>query len=471
MLKKTIIFFFVIILKDVNSQKMESEWIRKLSATKYNSGASIALNAKSEIYAIGNFTGELKMDSINFKSIFSSEGTDMFISKFDTQGNLIWINSVGGDSIDNIKSIAVDKYDNSYTIGYFKGTVDFDPGAGISNITSYGKSDIFILKLDSNGSFKWVRQLGSSAEEQGYKIELDANMDIYVTGWFGDTINILNTTLRVSPQNHNEILMAKLDSLGRIIWAKSLGIPSGDDLHTFILDKTCNIYLTGMFKGKVDFNPGKERYYLKSKYYYAKYISKFDLNGNFKWARSVKVNTYNLAPVIAVDKEGSVYTSGHFEGTADFNSNDKHFKVKSSKNRNLFILKLDSLGHFIWVRIIEGNFYTNESSMVIDTFGYIYSTGCFLGKINYQVNNKSIELNSFGNSDVFILKLDKIGQLISIDKIGGNGFDYGVDIKTLGDGYIYTMGIIEGNLEETRSDKHKFVFFGSNFIYIAKLKT
>lgn len=470
MTKKLTLLICLTVLKNMNSQKKESDWLRQLSASSYIFGTSMSINTKSEIYAIGNFTGTINWDSDGLDSTFSSKVANIFISKIDGHGNLIWIKVLGGDSIVNIQSIAVDQYDNSYTIGYFSGTVDFDPSSGISNLTSRGKSDIFILKLDCNGNIKWVRQFGGSFDEQGYKIELDATRNIYITGWFEGTMNISNTTLKVSPKNHNEILMTKLDSLGSMIWSKSLGIPTGDNRHSFILDKTGNIYFTGMFHGKVDFNPGKEKYYLKSKHYIAKYISKFDLNGNFKWAKSVEINTHNVAPVIAVDKEGNLFTSGHFEGTADFNTNDGHFRVKSSKNRDMFILKVDSLGHFVWVKIIEGNFSTNESSMDIDTFGCIYSTGCFFGKINYEVNKKSMELNSFGNNDAFILKLDKFGQLISIDKIGGNGFDYGVDIKTLGGDNIYTMGIFEGNLVETKSDLYKYVYFGSNSIYIAKLK-
>ncbi|MBK7669533.1 MAG: SBBP repeat-containing protein [Sphingobacteriaceae bacterium] len=69
--------------------------------------------------------------------------------------NLVWAKKLGGTGDEFGKTIAVDASGNVYTAGFFTGTTDFDPGAGISNLTSSGGFDIFVSKLDASGNFAW----------------------------------------------------------------------------------------------------------------------------------------------------------------------------------------------------------------------------------------------------------------------------------------------------------------------------
>ena len=81
---------------------------------------------------------------------------------------------VGGTNWDEGTSIAIDNSSYVYTIGHFEGTVDFDPGTGIFNLTSVGEKDGFIFKLDSTGDFIWAKQFGDSAFVENNAIALDA---------------------------------------------------------------------------------------------------------------------------------------------------------------------------------------------------------------------------------------------------------------------------------------------------------
>lgn len=100
-----------------------------------------------------------------------------------------WAKSMGGADLDVGLSIDVDVSRNVYTTGYFKGTVDFDPGAGIANLTSIGSYDFFISKLDASGNFVWGKSLGGVNSDIGYSIVVDASGKVCTTGYYEGTVD------------------------------------------------------------------------------------------------------------------------------------------------------------------------------------------------------------------------------------------------------------------------------------------
>jgi methionine-rich copper-binding protein CopC len=106
------------------------------------------VDSSGNVYTTGYFFDTVDFDpGAGTSNLTSVGGTDIFVSKLDTSGNFVWVKQFGGTSNDNAYSIYVDSSGNVYTTGYFNGTVDFDPGAGTSNLTSVGGTDIFVSKL------------------------------------------------------------------------------------------------------------------------------------------------------------------------------------------------------------------------------------------------------------------------------------------------------------------------------------
>ena len=141
-----------------------------------------------------------------------------------------WAKRMGGPSDDASFSIAVDIYGNVYTTGSFSGTVDFDPGAGIFNLTSYDVTDIYILKLDVVGNFVWAKRMGGASVDDGISIGLDASGNVYTTGWFNGIVDFDPGVgiFNVSSLGSEDVFISKLDPAGNFLWAQRMG-GSGDD--------------------------------------------------------------------------------------------------------------------------------------------------------------------------------------------------------------------------------------------------
>ena len=220
---------------------------------------SIAVDSSGNVYTTGYFYGTADFDPGAGTSNLTSAGSyDVFVSKLDSSGNFLWAKSFGGTSSDHGYSIAVDSSGNVYTTGNFNGTVDFDPGAGTSNLTSAGNADVFVSKLDSSGNFLWAKSFGGTSFDISYSIAVDSSGNVYTTGYFSGAADFdpgAGTTT-LTPAVGPDVFVSKLDSSGNFVWAKSFGGTSSDYGYSIAVDSSGNVYTTGPFTGAADFDPG-----------------------------------------------------------------------------------------------------------------------------------------------------------------------------------------------------------------------
>lgn len=169
-----------------------------------------------------------------------------------------WAKSFGGGDFDQGNSITVDAAGNVYTTGYFQDTVDFDPGAGSANLTSAGSGDAFVQKLDAAGNFLWAKAFGGSADDIVASITVDAVGNVYTTGYFQGTVDFDPGagTDTLTSAGRGDVFVQKLDAAGNFLWAKALGGSGSDEGSSITVDAAGNVYTTGNFEGTADFDPG-----------------------------------------------------------------------------------------------------------------------------------------------------------------------------------------------------------------------
>jgi hypothetical protein len=171
-------------------------WVKKIGGTSSDYGQVIKKDKMGNLIAAGNYSGTIDLDpGSGVFNVTSNGSQDVFIVKLDSIGNFIWGKSVGGPSIDAVSDLKVDSDGNVYICGFFRGNADFDPSTAnfTLSISSSGISaDGFILKLDSNGSFVYVKQIGgtSAVDDHVFSIDLDNQGNLYATGYFNGTCDL-----------------------------------------------------------------------------------------------------------------------------------------------------------------------------------------------------------------------------------------------------------------------------------------
>lgn len=356
-----------------------------------------------------------------------------------------WAKQMGGTFYDDIgKSIATDGLGNVYTAGYFKGTGDFDPGSGTFNLVAYsGYSDIFISKLDASGNFIWAKSMGGTLDDACLSISIDVSGNIYATGYFQGTadFNPGSGTYNLTSLGVTDIFISKLDASGNFIWAKNMGGTADISGNSIAVDSAGNVYTTGNFQGSVDFNPSSGTFNLTSAGMQDIFMSKLDASGNFVWAKQIGGAVNDRGNSIKVNTSGEIYTTGYFTNTVDFDPGlGTSDLISPAGNTDIFILKLDASGNFAWAKNIGEALDDEGRSIALDASGNVFTTGCFYGTVDFDPSIGIVNLTSGGYRDIFISKLDGLGNFVWAKNMEGNVNDFGnaIDVDALGN--VYTTG-------------------------------
>ena len=320
-------------------------WAKVFYSLSGNAGNGIALDASGNVCVTGWFSAQTDFDPGLGDFLLVPVGGfnhDIFVAKLDASGEFIWAKNMGGSSTEQGKAIAVDGSNNIYTTGFFTDTLDFDLNGAVSPIVSAGGYDMFIQKLDPNGNFLWGKGIGGADGDEGKSIAVDVNGNVYTTGCFSGAVNFdTNGGMTwLSSMGNIDAFVQKLDPMGNLQWAKSIGGYSYDWGYDITVDASGASYVAGRFQGTVDFNPSSNAVHnLVGAGGFDGYVLKLDAAGNFKWARSMGGLGYDFAYGVAVDGNGNVFTTGSFTGTVDFDPSQDTTSLTAIGASDIFVQK------------------------------------------------------------------------------------------------------------------------------------
>ncbi|MCB0650690.1 MAG: SBBP repeat-containing protein [Saprospiraceae bacterium] len=467
-----IIFLLLIIVFSITSKSQTLDWIKTVGGICEDVGNSIAINEEGDVFTIGYFCETVDFDPNNNMTNLTSDGFfDIFIQKLDSEGNLIFVKSMGGISDQKGNSIAVDKSNNIYSTGVYTGTSNFDPNDGISYLM--GSENIYIQKLDESGNLIWAKGAGGLSHDTGMSITVDNVGNVYSTGFFSITaaFDFNDDTYNLTSSGSRDIFIQKLDSNGNLIWVRGMGGPNSDIGNSIAVDNLGNVYSTGYFSSISDFDPNEENSnFLISNGSWDIFIQKLDSEGNLVWAKGIGGTSDDVGNSIAIDNYGNIYTTGRFSGAVDFDPNDGTYYLEG-EGEDIFIQKLDLEGNLIWAKRVGGSNNDIGYSITTDDENNIYITGHFSGAVDFDPNDGTYYLEGEGE-DIFIQKLDSEGNLIWAKRVGGTGTGDGLSIKVDEMKNIYITGYFSGTID---FDPDENIFNsisaegGPNDIFILKL--
>lgn len=420
------------------------KWVKTFGGLNSEVGNSIQIDASGNIITVGTFNDTADFDpGTGISDLASNGNSDIFVQKIDASGNLIWAKSFGGTSTDEVLSHYVDASGNIYTTGYYRGTVDFDPGIGVTTIKA-NFFDAYIQKMDPSGNLIWVKTLGGlGSKAVGRSICVDALSNVFITGYFDGTIDFDPGTKinNITSAGQNDGFIEKLDATGNLVWVKSFGNTDHDAGHSIRLDAAGNIYTSGYFKGTVDFGPKKGGTNLKSKNSGVDFfIQKMNPEGNLVWVKSFGGNGSDYCEAISIDNQGNVYTTGFYNQTTEIDPRLGIPTVTSSKS-GTFVQKISASGDLLWAKSLGGQMC---KSISVDTKGNVYTTGEFFVTVDFDpgegIANLSTGVQNYSDADVFIHKMDAAGNFVWVQSIGGTGGQESKSITVDGNGNVYTTG-------------------------------
>jgi hypothetical protein len=391
--------------------------------------------------------------------------------QLNAQG-LEWVKQMGSVNMEYPYSMTLDGSGNVYTTGRFQGTVDFDPGVGVVNLTATGNYDIFISKLDSSGNYIWAKQVGGIDEDCGRSIVTDVFGNVYITGYFKGTVDFDpgSGVFNLTSSGYHDIFISKLDAFGNFVWAKQMGGAGPDYSYSIDLDVYGNIYTTGTFQGTADFDPGVGANNFTSLGGEDIFISKLDVFGNYVWAKQMGGISQDFGVFTSLDAFGNVYITGSFKATADFDPGAGITNFTSAGSEDAYITKLDTSGNFVWAKQLGGTGWDRGNFLVFDALGNIYITGTFQDTVDFDPGVNVFNLTSAGNEDAYITKLDASGNFVWAKQLGGTGSDYGFSIAIDDSGNLYTAGYFQGVADfDPGSNIFNLTSMGSYDVFISKL--
>ncbi|MES2567949.1 MAG: T9SS type A sorting domain-containing protein [Bacteroidota bacterium] len=313
----------------------------------------------------------------NVYNLTAQGDKSVFISKLSSNGAFVWAKEIGMvHSFAVGTDVAVDHGGNVYVTGYFSDSIDCDPGPNIYMLKS-NADRAFIIKLDSTGEFVWANAPISPGYSQANEIKVDASGNVYSSGAFSGVtdfdpgINVYNLSA-----NGTDTYLYKLNSTGTFGWVKSFSGYNAQYIMDFGLDSIGNIYCSGMFHDSTDFDPGPGKYTIIPQGVWDGFLVKLDSSGNFISVRNFGGSGNHSYPYCqATDKAGNAYIAGRFLGTIDLDPGAGVYNVTSTSSFDLFVSKLDADGLFVWGKLIPSPMLDNAQSIVVDEQNNSYIGG------------------------------------------------------------------------------------------------
>lgn len=458
-------------------------WARSFGGPNDQAGNSIVTDDSSNTYTIGYFRSTVDFDPGSGTVNLTSPWYATFITKLDAAGNLVWAKKIGsainiyGSS--NGTSISIDKDHNIYAVGSFQDSCDFDPDAGTTILVGHAGGgpyySTYTCKLNSAGNLIWATTIGGTFNTQAMDVTVDQQKNVYTVGsYYGITDFDPGTGVYKDTSvagGNTDIYITKSDSLGNFIWAKTIGGSGSDNGWSIALDNACNVYSTGRFQNTVDFDFGSGTNNLTAAGGDDMYLNKLDSAGNYIWAKRIGgVAGDEMGVSIALDDRNNILTTGYFHGTVDFNPGAGVNNLTTVAVQDVFISKLDSGGNYIWAKSFGGSSDDNGSAIATDKNKNIYVTGSYRNSVDFNPGAGIFTINSIGDVDVFISKLDSSGNFIWAKSIGGSNFDNSNCLAVDSSYNVYTTGVFNVWADfDPYSGMDSLVANGSPDIFISKI--
>lgn len=382
-------------------------WLKKIAETLYS--INYVVDNSGNIIVVGTFTGTVDLDPSSAVVNFTANGaSDVFIAKYDTDGNYLWAKNISGTGSEASGLIKLDNTGNIFIVGTFNSSTDFDPSAGVVNITSVSIGT-FVAKYNPAGDYLMAAPVSKSNSIPGFTnlgyvvttdFEIDANGSIFTAGyyWHSGYFDPANNSALLysssSTGNDNDAFVAKYTPTGAYQWVKKIAGGGGDDrISDIVFDNTGNFYATGLWN-LLDYPPpARSRVYL----------AKFDNVGVPLWSTQIGGSGYSIGNNLVLDNSSNLYLSANFRTSFDFIAGTADDLVGG--NNSSFLAKYTTNGVYVTAYALGTNSGLGIGSIAINSNDDFVMTGSFAGTIDFDFDTSVYNLVNYpADYNVFLAK-------------------------------------------------------------------
>ncbi|MCZ4410538.1 T9SS type A sorting domain-containing protein [Cryomorphaceae bacterium 1068] len=456
----------LVLVQSIFSQDPIWDWAESNSGFSSEYANAVCTDANGYVYVTGTFLGA--STTIGDITLYNTgEGSlDIFIAKYDSSGEVIWAINEGGAAADWAYGICTDLSGNVFITGYFQsptfsiGTTEF------SNNSTYSTCyDIYIAKYDSDGNFLWAKSPEGQGCEQAKSVATDSQGNVYMTGYYWNGAITFGDLTLINQAGSFDGFITKYDPDGNEVWAKRIGGPSIDLCEDVFVDGQDNILVTGSFENAAQFGDNTIVSPNESTYQEI-FAAKFDSDGNNIWAHCAVVpffGNYASGNGIASDSEGNVYITGYFQYSLAFGEDTLG---TAPGTRAIFLAKFDPDGTPLWGRTPGGTGNDYGVDVCVDADDHVFVAGYFSSSFLNFGDYPLINSNT-GYNEIYIAAYNASGDALWANSMGGQDHDYGMNLASGLNNDVYLAGYFGSYSLDFSANP--VVNSGSHDFYLAKL--
>lgn len=359
--------------------------------------------APGGLYVVGNTAGSLSPTPGNEYQ----GGTDVFVARLDASGNPVWVRQLGTVDDETVGGLSIASNGDLVVAGSTRGSL---------SATNRGFNDVFVARFSANGTRRWVRQIGTPADDLGNDIAAAPNGALYIAGATEGTLG--RPTL-----GGRDAFLGRLETNGRVRWIRQFGSKAKDSLDAVAVNGDSIPYVVGTTEGAVRF-PWESVSGTSDLF-----VSRLTQAGGFTWLRQIGSEGDEAAVDLRISPSNGPVILANTTGS---------LAAPNAGGEDVYVRALNSRG----IGRMQAQFGTPEQDrahgFTVTPDGDVFVAGSTFGTMN--------EPNAGGGGDAFVTRLDSTGDRKWTHQFGTDTMDEATSVTTLADGTLavsgYTNGII-----------------------------
>jgi hypothetical protein len=394
------VYLFLALNVSIGLSAQTFEWAKAEGESAYDYGYGANTDKDGNLYVAGKY--EHNGAKFSGTTVACAGNHDGFLVKYAPDGTLKWIRTFGGPNGDYSQAMYCDKTSAVYIAGEIE-AANFNttinfPGSTVT-VNAVLDNDIIVAKYDLDGNLLWAKSEGSGKSEKALGVTADKNGNVYICGYYTESTKINGTT--INGKLGRNIFIAKYDKDGVFQWFRDGGSDDRDEGKAVACDSDGNVYLCGYYSDNCTLGTNNLTTYNNTGEWDA-YLAKYDTNGNLLWVKTGGGDVDDGAWGITIDNENSIYITGEYAAYAKFGQ----FSKTALGGSDTYVAKYNSNGDIQWFKGAGSDKYDRARGIGTDGT-HIFITGQYGGTALF---GGAPPINALDTSDIYIATLDKNGN-------------------------------------------------------------